>query len=46
MLSNPLRIWFDKIDEFIKNYNGIRRLVILGHSWFDEVCDSIRYLIL
>ena len=35
----------DKIDGFIKIYDGIRYLVIIGHSWFDELCDSIKYLI-
>ena len=36
----PLRIWFDKIDGFIKISGGIRYLVILRHSWFDEICDK------
>ena len=43
--SKPLRIWFDKIDGFIKIYDGIRYLVLLGHNWYDEICDSIKYLI-
>ena len=42
MGSKRLRIWFDKI---IKIYDGIRYLVLLGHSWYDEICDSIKYLI-
>ena len=41
----PLCIRFNKIDGFIKIYYGIRYLVILGHSWFGEICDSIKYLI-
>ena len=45
MVSKPLRIWFDEIDGFIKIYDGIRYLVILGHSWLDEICDRIKYLI-
>ena len=45
MISKPLRIWFDKIDGFIKLYNGIRYLALLGHSWYDKICDSIKYLI-
>ena len=45
MGSIPLRIRFDKTDGFIKIYDGIRYLVILGHIWFDETCDSIKYLI-
>ena len=30
--SKPLRIWFDKINEFIEIYDGIRYFVILSHS--------------
>ena len=45
MISKPLRIWFDKIDRFIKLYNGIRYLALVGHSWYDNICDSIKYLI-
>ena len=45
MGSKPLRIWFAKIDELIKIYDGIRYLVLLGHSWYDEICDSIKYLL-
>ena len=45
MGSKPLRIWLDKIDGFIKIYYGIRYLVILGHSWFDEICSGIKYLV-
>ena len=41
----PLRIWFDKIDGFIKIYDGIKYLILLGHSWYDETYDSIKYLI-
>ena len=44
MGSKPLRIWFDKIEGFIKIYDGIRYLVILDHSWFDEICDINKYL--
>ena len=45
MSSIPLRIKFEKIDRCIKIYDGIRYLVILDHSWFDKICDSIKYLI-
>ena len=38
-----MRIWFDKINEFIKIDNGIRYLA-LDHSQFDKICDSIKYL--
>ena len=45
MGSIPVRIRFDKIDGFIKIYDGIRYLVILGHSCFEEIFDRIKYLI-
>ena len=38
-----MRIWFDKINEFIKIDNGIRYLA-LDYSQFDKICDSIKYL--
>ena len=34
---------FDEIDGFIKVYNGIRYLVLLGHLWYDKIYDRIRY---
>ena len=45
MGSKPLHIWFDGIDGFMKIYDGIRYLVLLGHNWFDEIFDSVKYLI-
>ena len=45
MGSKPLHIWFDKIYGFIKIYGGIRYLLVLGHCWFDKICDSIKYLV-
>ena len=45
MVSVPLHIKFDKIDGFIKIYYGIKYLLILGNSWFDQICDRIKYLI-
>ena len=45
MGSIPLHIRFDKIDGFIKIYDGIRYLVIQVHSWFDEIYDSTVNLI-
>ena len=41
MGSKPLHIQFDKIDVFIKIYDGITYLLKLRHSCFDE----IKYLI-
>ena len=43
--TRPFRIWFDKIHGFIKIYDVARYLVILGPSWFDEICNSIKYVI-
>ena len=40
-----LRIRFDKIDGFIKTYNGIRYLALFGHTQYDEICDRVKYLI-
>ena len=45
MVSIPLHIRFDRIDGFIKIYDGIRYLVILDLTWFDKISDSIKYLI-
>ena len=41
----PLRIRFDKIDGFIKNYDGTRYLVLFGTEKFDSVYNIISYLI-
>ena len=40
-----LLIRFDKINGLIGIYDGIRYLVSLGRSWYDEICDKIKYLI-
>ena len=45
MRSTPLPIRFNVIDGFIKNYDGIRFLLLCGHGWYDEICDRIKYLI-
>ena len=44
MGSMSLRIRFDKIDGFIKIYDGIRYLVLLSYS-YDEIFNRIKYLI-
>ena len=42
----PLRIRFDKIDEFIKVCSGeFRHLVLFDYGLFDKSCDKIKYLI-
>ena len=43
--SIPLGIRFDQTDWFIKIYDGLRHLAILDHTWFDEICGSVKYLI-
>ena len=43
--TKPFRVWFNKIHGFIKIYDVTRYLVILGPSWFDEICNSFKYLI-
>ena len=45
MGSIPLRIKFEKIDGFIKIYDGIRDLVLFGYFLYDEIFNRIRYLI-
>ena len=37
MGSKPLGIMFDKIDGFMKIYDGIRYLVLFDHSWYDKI---------
>ena len=42
----PLRIRFDKIDEFIRTRDDkFRHLVLFGHGLLDKICDKIKYLI-
>ena len=43
MDATPLRIWFEKIDRFIKIYDGIRYLVLFDSRRYDVVFDKIRY---
>ena len=43
--AKPLRIRFDKIDGFIKTYDGIRYLVSFNHGRCEKICDRIKYLI-
>ena len=40
-----LRIRFDKIDGFIRIYDGIRYLFLLGPEKYDAIYNRIRYLI-
>ena len=41
----PLRIRFDKIDAFIRIYDGTRYLVLFGSEKYDAIYHRIRYLI-
>ena len=43
--TKPFSVWFHKIHGLIKIYYVTRYLVILGPSWFDEISNSIKYLI-
>ena len=40
-----LYIKFDKVDGFIKFYDGIRYLALFGPEKYDAIYDRIRYLI-
>ena len=40
-----MRIKFDKVDGFIKVYDGTRYLVLFGPERHDSLYDRIRYLI-
>ena len=44
--SKPLCIRFDKIDGFIRVYDGTRYLVLFGSEKYDSICNRIRYLII
>ena len=43
--AKPLRIIFDKIDGFIRVYDGTRYLVLFGSEKCDYIYNRIRYLI-
>ena len=43
--AKPLRIRFDKIDGFIKVYDGTRYLVLFVGEKYDFIYNRIRYLI-
>ena len=42
--AKPLRIRFDKVDGFIRVYDGIRYLVLFGLDKYDSNYNAIRYL--
>ena len=41
----PFRIRFDKIDGFIRIYDGTRYLKLFGSEKYDAIYDRIRYLL-
>ena len=43
--AKPLPIRFDKIDGFIRVYNGTRYLVLFGLEKYNAIYNRIRYLI-
>ena len=43
--AKPLRIRFDKVDGFIKDYNGTRCIVLFGLEECDVIYNGIRYLV-
>ena len=43
--AKPLRIRFDKVDEFIIVYNGTQYLVLIGPEKYDATYNRIRYVI-
>ena len=43
--AQPSPVRYDKIDGFIKTYNGTRYLVLFDTGWFDKICDRAEYLI-
>ena len=42
--AKPLRIRFDKVDGFIRNYDGTRYLILFDPKKYDAIYDKIRYL--
>ena len=42
---NPLHIRFDKVDGFIRIYDGNRYLTLFGSEKYDAIYSRIRYLI-
>ena len=45
MDAKPLLIRFDKIDDFIKIYDGIRYLVLRDYERYNAIYDRIKYFV-
>ena len=43
--AKPLRVRFDKIDEFVRIYDGTSYLVFFAPEKYDAIYSRIRYLI-
>ena len=43
--AKPLRIMFNKVDEFIRVYYGTRYLVLFGPEKYDAIYNRIKYVI-
>ena len=43
--AKPLCIRFNKVDEFIRVYDGTRYLVLFSHEKYDVIYNRIRYII-
>ena len=43
--AKPLHIMFDKVEGFIKVYDGARYLILFGPEKYDVIYNRIRYLI-
>lgn len=43
--TKPLCIIYSTVDEFIKEYDGTKYLVLLGSEKYDSTYDRIRYLL-
>ena len=43
--AQKLLVKFNKIDEFIRTYDGDRYLVLFGLEKYDVICNRIRYII-
>ena len=43
--AKPLHISFNKVDKFIRVFNGTRYLILFGPEIYDAIINSIRYLI-
>ena len=43
MVAKSLRIWFNKIDGFVKIYDGIRYLVLSASERYNAIYNGISY---